>query len=177
MSAVLDPLFLAPPTVVPERAAAATDGVPEEAWILERCAGEIALEAGPGARVVELGGRSSRGAVLLQAAIDALPAGADRSAPRRRRLVFVPGARTGAMSEAQLAATLRRVRELSPDDTLLVVGAASPHRDSLARFTRLASAVSWMHRQLWSDGHARFAVHVLVRRAAVSEEDAHVIET
>jgi hypothetical protein len=177
MSAVLDPLRLAPPTVVPERAAATADGMPEEAWILERCACEIALEAGCGARVVEFGGRSGRGAALLQAAIDALPRRPDGSAPIGRRLVFVPGARTGAMAEVQLAATLRRVRELSPDDTLLVVGGASPRCDSLARFTRLASAASWSHRQLWSDGRARFAIHVLARIAAVSEEDAHVIET
>ena len=177
MSAVLHPLLLAPPTVGPERAAPRTDGPPEETWILERCAREIALEAGPGARVVELGGPSSRGAVLLQAAIDARPPEPDRAAPRRRRLVFVPGARTDVMTEAQLAATLRRVRELSPDDTLLVVGAPTPRCDSLARFTRLASAASWANRQLWSDGRGRFAVHVLARSAALSEEDAHVIET
>jgi len=115
--------------------------------------------------------------VLLQAAIDARPREPDRAAPRRRRLVFMPGARTDAMTEAQLAAMLRRVRELSPDDTLLVVGTPSPRCDSLARFTRLASAGSWAHRQLWSDGRGRFAVHVLARSAALSEEDAHVIET
>ena len=80
--------------------------------------------------------------------------------------------RTGAMAERQLAATLGRLGARSPDDALLVVGAASPRADSLARFERLASAAAWEHRQLWSDGAARFAVHVLGRCAASSRRTA-----
>jgi len=139
--------------------------VPEENRILERCAREIALEAGRGARVIALGGRTGRAACLLAAAIEALPDAAQRSSASTRRLVFVSAARTAAMPERQLAATLGRIGERSPDDALLVVGAASPRSDSLARFTRLATAAAWEHRQLWCDGPARFAVHVLSRRA------------
>ena len=42
-----------------------------ETWILERCAAQIALAAGPGATLVELGSGSSRKTALLLAALDA----------------------------------------------------------------------------------------------------------
>ena len=41
-----------------------------ETWLLERCAGEIAALAGPGASVIELGSGSSRKTPLLLAALD-----------------------------------------------------------------------------------------------------------
>jgi len=169
-TALATPRETAPPSLHPRPRT--EDGVPEENRILERCAREIAVEAGRGTRVVSLGGRAGRAAALLAAAIEALPGAADRSPPARRRLVFLSAARTGAMAERQLAATLGRLGAHSADDALLVVGATSPRPDSLARFARLASAAAWEHRQLWSDGAARFAVHVLSRCAASSRRTA-----
>ena len=163
MSAVLEELDLQP-AATPGRRLAPETGAAEERRILERCAREIALEAGRGARVVELGGRTGGGAVLLEAAISAL--GPVPASSARRRVVFLSGRRTSAPSDRQLAATLRRVGRLCDGDALLVVGVADAGASALARFARLASAAAWEQRQLWSDGAAAFAVHVLARPAA-----------
>ena len=135
--------------------------VPQERRILERCAREIALEAGGGARVVAVGGRPGRGVVLLAAAIAAL--GPTPPSSARRRVVFLSVRRTSRMSDTQLAATLHRIGQVSAADALLVVGMASAGAGSLARFARLAAATAWEQRQLWSDAGAAFALHVLAR--------------
>lgn len=40
----------------------------------------------------------------------------------------------------------------------------SSYKYSLVRFQAIARRAGWTHRQLWMDGQARFAVHVLARR-------------
>jgi hypothetical protein len=62
---------------------------------------------------------------------------------------------------------------MSAADTLLVIGTATTHIEDLPRFARLARAADWEHCQLWSDGGARFAIHVLARVLA-SPPDASV---
>ena len=177
MSAVPESfLFVAPPA--PALDGEAFRGAQTETLILARCAAQIAAEAGPEATLVEFGGGSSRNAALLKAAIEALPRSPLRGAAGRR-LVFVPGARTGALPADKLAALLRRIRDMSGDDALLVVGAATPREPaargaasidcespcgySLPCFERLAHAAGWEHCQFWTDGQSRFAIHVLER--------------
>ncbi len=146
-----------------------------ETLILERCATQIAAEAGPGACVVEFGGGHGHNTELLLAAIEALPPAPVRAAHGGRSVVYLPGARTGAMRLDETHALMRRVGEVEADDALLVVATDTAHGAetwSLPRFERLARDAGWAHCQFWSDGQAQCAVHVLERLGAAEHARA-----
>jgi len=171
-----------------------------EALILRHCGGQIGAAAGRGASVVDLGGAASPSTALLRSA---LARNGSESGSARKRVFVLPPGRMGCAGPVEAARLLRALGERCGDDALLVVGAALPssgaalagldsdavqpaesarplpathHRYSLARFARLAADTGWQHSQFWSDGQARYAVHVL-ERIRCSLGAAHVTET
>lgn len=100
--------------------------------------------------------------LILERCAAQLAAAADAEG---RRVIYLPGARTRAMSSVSLAAELRSLHNNSADDPLLAVGACGK-AFTLHGFASLARSSGWEHCQYWTDGQARFAIHVLERSAA-----------
>ena len=156
-----------------------------EALILRHCARQIVAAVGRNASVVDVGEVESPSAALLRAALDR---SSNECGGARRRLFVLPPGRMDRMGRAAPVEGLRLLRELGERcgaDDLLVAGAALPspraigetfrlsagepihvaasYPLSVGRFERLAADAGWQHCQLWSDGQARYAVHVLER--------------
>ena len=153
--------------------AAATLATDPESLLLSRCASQIAVDAGAGAVVHAAGAR--RQAELLGAAIAALPAAGDGAG---RPLVYVPRTVCAVLGGDELQALLLQLAARHGEAALLVV-AIEAERDSdeeaacwsgsigSARsplvFDHVARRTGWERCQLWTDGMARCALHVLER--------------
>ena len=156
---------------------AAIDAARLEALIVQSCSRQIAAAAGSGANVIDIGDVESLSAALLRAALNRMPRSTGRD--RRQLLVLSPGS-IGRSAPDEVGRLLRRLRKGCGTDSLLVAGAALPlppnarsevdadrstsYRYSVPRFESLVADAGWRHCQLWSDGQARYAVHVLERR-------------
>lgn len=145
-----------------------------ELLILAFCAAQIAAEAGAGAVVHAAG--APRQAALLAAAIDALPAPTPDGEAAGRSLVYLPRRLVATLSLDELRTLLLRLSTRDGDDTLLVVAVESKRNLDAPRsasemgsacaalvFNQIALAAGWELCQLWSDGTARHALHVLER--------------
>ena len=152
-----------------------------ETLILERCAAQIAAEAGAGATVLPFGGGPSRDTAILEAAIEALPPACDGARTDGRVLVYVSGKKTAALPPDRLPELLRRIAQTHRSDVLLAVGVAvscesacrpgalgdaAGHAYGLHRFDSLARAAGWEPCQVWTDARARFAIHVMAQPVA-----------
>lgn len=137
-----------------------------EALLLARCAAQIAAEAGADAVVHAIG--AHRQAALLRAAVEALPT-SRTSPPERigaaRCIVYLPRRVIADLGADALLATLRRLAALHGEDALLVVAIERAPGHGGSCFDRLAGVAGWELCQLWSDGFARHALHVLERTA------------
>lgn len=124
------------------------------------------------------------------ATVDAASLMSSRELVPGRKLIFIPGSRIGRLAPHAATALLHRLAAFTARDALLVVGAdalcrspgptpvageqvrpdcneptppARGHSYSLPRFEALIGATGWQHAQFWTDGAARFGVHVLAR--------------
>ena len=141
-------------------------GAGPEALLLAHCAAEIAAEAGASAPVHAIG--APRQATLLRAAIAALPGSAAVPSERiaaARSIVYLPQHAVANLAPDALLAMLRRVAAQHGADALLVVAIETTPGRSGSCFDRLAGVAGWQLCQLWSDGFARHALHVLERSA------------
>jgi hypothetical protein len=152
--------------------AAATVAPDPELLILERCAREIALEAGP--RAVVHAPRAPRQARLLQAEIDAASEALTDPARTPRTLVYVQRKVVVALPPDELRLLFQSWRSQCSADTLLVVAiglgrtCARPTNGRPAlgaagvafAVDRIASDAGWDLCQLWSDGTARHVLYV-----------------
>lgn len=153
-----------------------------EGLILHHCSQQIVAAAGPNASVIDVGGVESPSAALLRAALDRSLNEGGRAC---RRLLVLPPGRVSRAGPVEGTRLLRELGESCGADDLLVAGAALPTPNaigrmfgrsagesvdlamaypySVGRFESLAAEAGWQHCQLWSDGQARYAVHVLER--------------
>ncbi len=145
-----------------------------EILILERCADQIAAEAGADAKLLPFAGHASRQADILERAIERL----DTPCLSARPLVYVAAATTATLPPDRLIAVLHDIARAHSSGALLAIAvpiaseplrqATAPgdtpgHACSVARFHGLAHAAGWEPCQLWTDAQARFAIHVLER--------------
>jgi len=130
-----------------------------ETLLLAQCAAEIAAEAGAGAAVHAIGANRQR--ALLRAAVAALPSTSGRRDGAVRSIVYLPRHAAAAIGAGASLTTLRRLAVLHGDDALLEAALNTSPAHAAPSFERLARAAGWELCQLWSDGYARHALHVL----------------
>ncbi len=147
-----------------------------EALILRCCFRQIAAAAGPDTCVVEIGDAAGTTAALLRTATRR--AAYAMQANRSRQLLVLAPDSMGGSAPNEVVQKLRGIAERCASDSLLVVGATLPppggrfdaaasidlstsYRYSAPRFESLAERAGWQHCQLWIDGQASYAVHVL----------------
>jgi hypothetical protein len=158
---------------VAEHASSFADAGPE-LLLLDRCAAQIAAEAGAGAVVHAIA--APRQALVLRDAIEAsVPRRDDH---RRRDLVYLPRHAVALLDGDELLALLRGLAARHGPDALLVVAVESERDFSRAESTtrargcgvpvveHLARVAGWEMCQLWSDGTARHALVVCERACA-----------